>query len=401
MIEHIREWCATESGDIDYRLYVMLFVVAAGLTYGLTRLMIWLAPRMGAVDTPSARRIHQAPVPKLGGLAMFMAIAASLALGAWLHPHVARVVLTPQSLAIFAGMAVMLGLGVYDDLFGVSWMWKFAFQIVAACIVIRHGMVIMKLTNPLGLQAIQLNPMVAFVFTLVWLIGITNAVNLSDGLDGLATGIILIVSGVTFANSVHLMLTRPEQTEAYFIFPAVTSVCVAAAALAFLRFNFFPARIFLGDAGSLFLGFWLACTAVRSSQISTTTVALMVPVIALGLPILDTVLSFLRRTARRRNPFHADLEHIHHKMMESGLSHPETVLVLYGFCLLLGVAALVVAFKKHQYAGLILFVLTAVVLAGFRKFGVLDITRLWGTRGEKPDDSGAPSRRARGREPHA
>lgn len=398
MLESLRAWFATSNGDISYRLYVLLFVTASALTYGLTQLLIWLAPRIGALDQPGARRIHQRPVPKLGGLALFVAIGISVALGACLHASIARVVLTPQSLAIFVGMAVMLGLGIYDDVFGVSWMWKFAFQIVAACIVIRHGMVIMKLTNPLGLQAIQLNPLIAFIFTLVWLIGITNAVNLSDGLDGLATGIVLIVSGVTFANSVHLMLARPEQTEAYFVFPAVTSICVAAAALAFLRFNFYPAQIFLGDTGSLFLGFWLACTAVRSSQISTTTVALVVPVIALGLPILDTVLAFLRRTARRRNPFQADLEHIHHKMMESGLSHPETVLVLYGFCLLLGVAALVVAFKKHQYAGLILFVLTVIVLIGFRKFGVLDITRLWGIRGSEDQEKTPARRTKRGKE---
>ncbi|MCX7846534.1 MAG: undecaprenyl/decaprenyl-phosphate alpha-N-acetylglucosaminyl 1-phosphate transferase [bacterium] len=398
MLEALRAWCATPQGEISYRLYVVLFLLTGGLTYGLTHVMIWLAPRLGAVDKPDARRIHQRPVPKLGGLALFVAIAAGLVVAAALHPWVARVVLTPQSLAIFVGMAIMLAVGVYDDLFGVSWMWKFAFQIVAACIVIRHGMVIMKLTNPLGAEHIQLNPLLAFVFTLVWLIGITNAVNLSDGLDGLATGIVLIVSGVTFANSLHLMVMRPEQTEAYFVFPAVTSICVAAASLAFLRFNFYPARIFLGDTGSLFLGFWLACTAVRSSQISTTTVALLVPVIALGLPILDTVIAFLRRAARRRNPFQADLEHIHHKMLESGLSHPETVLVLYGFCLLLGIAALVVAYKRHQYAGVILFVLTAIVLVGFRKFGILDITRLWGIRGNRDDQREPPSRRIRRRE---
>jgi UDP-GlcNAc:undecaprenyl-phosphate GlcNAc-1-phosphate transferase len=152
------------------------------------------------------------------------------------------------------------------------------------------------------------------------------------------------------------------------------------AALAFLRYNFYPAKIFLGDTGSLFLGFLIACTAIRSSQISTTTVALVVPIIALGLPILDTVLVFLRRTAKRRNPFQADLQHIHHKMIESGLSHPETVLVLYGFCILLGVAALVLALKKNEYAGIVLFVLTVITLIGFKKFGVLDITRLWGIR---------------------
>lgn len=397
MLEALRTWMTTPAGDISYRLYVLLFVVVGGVCYGLTKVLLWLAPRVGAVDRPSARRIHEKPTPKLGGLALFIAIAVGLVAGAFLHPAVARVMLNAQSLAIFVGMTIMLCVGIYDDLFGVSWMWKFAFQIVAACIVIRHGMVIMKLTNPLGAEHIQLTPWVAFVFTLLWLIGITNAVNLSDGLDGLATGIVLIVSGVTLANSLHLMVARPEQAEAYFVFPAVTSVCVAAAALAFLRFNFYPARIFLGDTGSLFLGFWLACTAVRSAQISTTTVALLVPVIALGLPILDTVLAFLRRAARRRNPFQADLEHIHHKMMESGLSHPETVLVLYGFCLLLGIAAIVVAYKRHQYAGVILFVLTAIVLIGFRKFGVLDITRLWGIRREQ-DETTKPRRHGARRE---
>jgi UDP-GlcNAc:undecaprenyl-phosphate GlcNAc-1-phosphate transferase len=287
-------------------------------------------------------------------------------------------------------MAVMLGLGVYDDLRQTGWLPKFAFQIVAACIVIHEGLVITKITNPFG-PTLELPAAFSLTFTIVWLVGITNAVNLSDGLDGLATGIVMIVCGVTFANSLHLMQARPEQYQ-FFVFPAITSVAVLGAAAAFLRFNFYPARIFLGDTGSLFLGFLIACTAVRSSQISTTTVALVVPMIALGLPILDTVLAFLRRTARRRNPFQADLEHIHHKMMESGLSHPETVLVLYAFCLLLGVAALVLALKKNQYAGIVLFVLTVITLAGFKKFGVLDVTRLWGMRGKSDDKS---KRRAR------
>ncbi|MCX7003191.1 MAG: MraY family glycosyltransferase [bacterium] len=391
-LQHVQQLFSGRQGEISYALYALVFVVALLLTYGLTLILIRLAPRLGAMARPSARHIHLRAVPKLGGVAIFIAVTAALGLAALLCPVVARDLISAKSVAIFTGLLVMLCLGVYDDLRHASWLPKFAFQIVAACIVIHENLVISKITNPFG-PTLELPMIVALLFTIVWLVGITNAVNLSDGLDGLATGIVLIVCGVTFANSLQLMQTRPEQYT-FFVFSAITSVAALGASLAFLRFNFYPAKIFLGDAGSLCLGFLIACTAVRSAQISTTTVALIVPVIALGLPILDTVLAFLRRTARRRNPFQADLEHIHHKMMESGLSHPETVLVLYGFCLLLGVAALVLALKKNQYAGIVLFVLTVITLAGFKKFGVLDVTRLWGTRGRH--DETDPHQKYRG-----
>ncbi|NLF39974.1 undecaprenyl/decaprenyl-phosphate alpha-N-acetylglucosaminyl 1-phosphate transferase [bacterium] len=367
--------------EIPYYLYAVLGLSAAGITYGLTIVLIKVMPRLGVMDLPDERKIHREPVPKLGGLALFAAIAVCLALACAISPMARHVLLQPRSIAVFAGLCVMLGLGIYDDLFRASWLTKFVFQMVAAAIVIRQGVIIQKVTNPFG-PTIELGRF-SIYWTFIWLIGITNAVNLSDGLDGLATGIVSIVSGVTFAITLNLMHTRPEQYE-LFVFAAVTSIVLLGSSLAFLRFNFFPARIFLGDTGSLVLGFMIACTAVISSQISSTTVALVVPVIALGLPILDTVLAILRRTARRRNPFQADREHIHHKIMQSGISHPETVLILYGFCILLGVAALVLAFKKNQYAGVVLFVLLLVTLFGFRKFGILDVTRLWGIGKKSP-----------------
>ena len=379
LITNLRNYFTTGDGEISYSLYVVLFLVAVFLTYILTLALIKLAPKIGAVDKPDGRKIHNVPVPKLGGIAIFIAFAVTIGLAVAFNSTVAKEFLSQRTFAIFIGLLVMLLLGIYDDLFQLSWMWKFTFQIVAACIVIRHGLVITNITNPLGLMTLKLPIMFGFFFTIMWLVGLTNAVNLSDGLDGLATGIVLIVSGVTFANSIYLMQTRPEQYQ-LFIFPAVTSVCILGASVAFLKFNFYPARIFLGDTGSLFLGFLIACTAVRSSQISTTTVAFVVPVIALGLPILDTTLAFLRRTAKRRNPFRADMDHIHHRMIQSGLSHPQAVLVLYGFCILLGVAALVLALKKNQFAGIVLFVLTVITLIGFKKFGVLDVTRLWGMK---------------------
>ena len=388
IIISLRNYFTTANGEISYLLYVVLFFAALVLTYTLTVALIKIAPKIGAVDKPGERKIHNVPIPKLGGLAIFIAFAVTIGLAILFNDTVASELLSPKTSSIFIGLLVMLALGIYDDLKHISWMWKFTFQIVAACIVIRQGLVITNITNPLGLMTLKLPVMFGFFFTIMWLVGLTNAVNLSDGLDGLATGIVLIVSGVTFANSLYLMQTRPEQYQ-LFIFPAVTSICILGAAVAFLKFNFYPARIFLGDTGSLFLGFLIACTAVRSSQISTTTVAFVVPVIALGLPILDTTLAFLRRTAKRRNPFRADLDHIHHRMIQSGLSHPQAVLVLYGFCILLGVAALVLALKKNQFAGIVLFVLTVITLIGFKKFGVLDVTRLWGmkSKNEKLDNS--------------
>lgn len=377
----------TPEGEIHYPLYILLFAGSFVITWIMTRILIAIAPKIGAIDTPQPRKVHRTPVPRLGGLAIAIAFIIMALVAMVLHPHIAEVMLRPQNIAIFVGLLIMLLLGIYDDLFRTSWMWKFAFQIVAASIVIRHKLLILQITNPFG-PTIKLGVLIGFIFTLIWLIGITNAVNLSDGLDGLATGIVMIVCGVTFANSLHLMVTRPEQYE-LFIFPAVTSACVLGAAIAFLRFNFYPARIFLGDTGSLFLGFLIACMAVSSAQISTTTVALLVPVIALGLPILDTTLAFFRRTAKRRNPFRADMEHIHHKLLSAGLSHPQTVLILYGFCIILGLAALILAMKMNHVAGIVLLVLTVLTLIGFKKFGVFDVTGLWGERNTQLEDTPA------------
>lgn len=379
------EFFVTEDGGIRYLLYALLFVGSCVLTWLFTHVMIRVAPRVGALDTPHARKVHRAPVPRLGGLAIALACGVMVIYAVYAHPAIAAVMRHPKSLAIMAGLIVMLLLGMYDDIFRANWMWKFAFQLVAASIVIRERLLIEQITNPFG-PTINLGVQVGFVFTLIWLIGITNAVNLSDGLDGLATGIVMIVCGVTFANSLHLMVVRPEQYE-LFIFPAVTSVCVLGASIAFLCFNFYPARIFLGDTGSLFLGFLIATMAVSSAQISTTTVALLVPIIALGLPILDTGLAFFRRTAKRRNPFRADMDHIHHKLLSAGLSHPQTVLILYAFCILLGLAALVLALKMNYIAGIVLCVLTVVTLAGFKKFGMFDVMGLWGERPDEGNDS--------------
>ena len=374
----IYELFSTPQGEVKPALFIVLFVVALLLTLLFTKLVLAFALKKKLFGPVGGRHIGNRQIPRLGGAALVAAFAITAVLAAFLNPSVAKEFLQPQTLAIFGGLLIVAVLGVVDDLLQLSWATKFVFQIVASCLVIGNGIVIAKITNPFG-PTLDFYPWMAIAFTLIWLVGITNAINLSDGLDGLCGGIIFIVAAVIFVNSRMLAHTRPEQFT-LFIFPSVVCAIVLGAVLGFLRYNFYPAKIFLGDGGALFLGFLVACMAIRSSQISATSVALLVPIIALVLPILDTTMSFLRRTDRRENPFQSDAQHIHHKIMYSGLTHPETVLVLYGFCLLLGLAALALSLRSNQYAGIILVVLTIVILLGFKKFGVLDVTRLWGVR---------------------
>ena len=376
---------STPQGEIKPALYAALFVFALVSTWLVTKLVLAFALKKKLFGPVGGRHVGGRQIPRLGGVALIVSFALTAALAAFLHPGVAREFMQPQTIAIFAGLLIVGALGVVDDLLQLNWATKFVFQIIASCLVIGNGVIIAKITNPFG-PTLDFYPWMAVAFTLIWLVGITNAINLSDGLDGLCGGIIFIVAVVIFTNSQILTHARPEQFT-LFIFPSVVCAIVLGAVLGFLRYNFYPAKIFLGDGGALFLGFLVACMAIRSSQISATSVALLVPLIALGLPILDTTLAFLRRTARRGNPFQSDAQHIHHKIMYSGLTHPETVLVLYGFCLLLGLAALALSLRSNQYAGLILVVLTIIILLGFKKFGVLDVTRLWGVRrrGETED----------------
>ena len=374
----LQELFSTPYGEIRPALFIVLFVTALALTWLFTKLVLAYALKKKLFGPVGGRHIGGRQVPRLGGVALVAAFGLTALLAAFLHKGIAHEFTQPQTLAIFGGLLIMAVLGVVDDLLQLSWGTKFVFQIVASCLVIGNGVVIAKITNPFG-PTLDFYPWMAIAFTLIWLVGITNAINLSDGLDGLCGGIIFIVAAVIFVNSRILAHTRPEQLT-LFIFPSVVCAVIMGAILGFLRYNFYPAKIFLGDGGALFLGFLIACMAIRSSQISATSVALLVPIIALGLPILDTTLAFLRRTARRGNPFQSDAQHIHHKIMYSGLTHPETVLVLYGFCLLLGLAALALSLRSNQYAGLVLVVLTVVILLGFKKFGILDVTRLWGVR---------------------
>ena len=362
---------------------IACLIVAMGVTWIVTPATIALARRLGAVDLPGARKIHRQPVPRIGGLAVYGGFVAGMTFAAWATGNLAY----PAQVDVYwAGLAlaatVMLLVGLADDLWGLAFYWKFAAQVATAIFVWFCGFRIEVIAHPLG-GALELG-VLSMPLTVLWIVGITNAVNLIDGLDGLATGIALITSGAVAV----IAFVRAE------LGVTAASVALAGSLLGFLRFNFNPARIFLGDSGSMFLGFVLAVTAVRGSQKGPTAVAILVPLLVLGLPLLDTSVAVLRRiyrlgsrgarasggigyvVANFREVFLPDRGHIHHRLLEVGLSHRRAVLVLYGFGTLFAVSAFVLVVQQSRWIALVLVAALATLVAAFYLAVYLRIRRL-------------------------
>jgi UDP-GlcNAc:undecaprenyl-phosphate GlcNAc-1-phosphate transferase len=367
------------------------FIVALAVSWAVTPFVIRLAGYLGAVDLPDSRKTHLAPMPRIGGLAVFCGFFSGLAFAAF---SIGALDVLPESGVYWPGLGFaacgLLVIGMIDDTRGLSFQWKFAAQIVAAIYVWNCGFKIENISHPLG-GSIEFD-LLSFPLTVLWIVGITNAVNLIDGLDGLAGGIALITT-VTVA---AIAFYRGD------LGVTAASVALAGSLIGFLPYNFNPARIFLGDSGSLFLGFVLAVTSVRGSQKGPTMVAILVPLLVLGLPLLDTSLAVLRRLYRLghrgmksddssvayviRNFSHVflpDRGHLHHQLMDLGLSHRRAVLVLYGVGGLFALAALgLVTMRSVVVAG----VLVGVLLLTMATFLVLLYLRI--DRGGRPEDPG-------------
>jgi UDP-GlcNAc:undecaprenyl-phosphate GlcNAc-1-phosphate transferase len=336
-------------------------IVAMGVTWMTTPAVIRLAEVIGAVDLPGARKAHSEPIPRIGGLAVFLGFLAGLTFAAFATGNALSVPVGVYWRGLAMAATFLLLVGLADDIWGLSFRWKFAAQILAASFVWWCGFRIELITHPLG-GGIELGWM-SFPITLLWIIGITNAVNLIDGLDGLASGIALI----TTATVAVIAAVRQE------LGVTAASVALAGSLIGFLRYNFNPARIFLGDSGSLFLGFVLAVTSVRGSQKGPTAVAVMVPLLVLGLPLLDTGLAVLRRLHRlgshgRRSEqgslgyvlrnfdhvFLPDKGHIHHRLLELGLTQRGAVLTLWVVGVLFALAAFALVVLKSPLLALVL-----------------------------------------------
>ncbi len=324
-----------------------------------------LAIRLGAVSNPGGRHINAQGIPRLGGLALAAGWTAPLA--AWLlfHP-LGKAALQGNERQLIGAMGGGLSLcllGALDDLRGVRAVHKLFVQAVVACLAYALGFRIEAVALPL----IGTLPMGVFAVpvTVLWIVGITNAVNLIDGLDGLAAGVTFFAAFTGFIVSYLSGST----------FVALMMASLMGAVVGFLFFNFNPARIFMGDSGSYFLGFVLATTSLAGSvqQKASTAVALLVPVIALGLPIFDTLFSMFRRFLERRPIFSPDRGHVHHRLLELGLTHRRAVILLYLVSIVLAGGAIAVSLGRSWEVGAALLFVSAVFVALVRFLGYFQL----------------------------
>ncbi len=337
--------------------YFSMFIISFLIVYLLTPALRRLASYIGAMDLPGDRKIHLSPVPRLGGVVIFMAFYIPVLL-ILLYPTLPVFPLLEQKYAymglFIASLLVFLS-GVADDVRRIHPWLKILIQFVGALILYYAGFRIELVTNPFG-ESIVLG-WLAFPATILWVVLLTNAFNLIDGLDGLAAGVGFIISAALLV--LCLQQHKP-------IVPLFT-LTLMGGLLAFLLYNFNPASIFMGDSGSLFLGFVLAALSIASSQKGSTAFALLAVLIVMGLPILDTSLSVLRRLIEGRSFFLGDAMHIHHKLLERGFSQRKAVLLLYGICLFLGMIAATLAFLRDEATQIVL-ALTFVAMLFFVKF---------------------------------
>lgn len=342
--------------------YGIGFILAAVLAFGLTPIAKRIAKLIGAIDVPKdERRIHTKPIPRLGGLAIFGGYAITRIL-------LGQLGILPYGtnfIPVMAGAVTIIGMGMIDDSKGLPAKTKFMIEMMIAIFLIGAGVRIDFLS--LGDLAGDTAPYfyydyLLFPVTAIWIVGITNTVNLIDGMDGLSCGVSSIASVALFAVASLFMAEDP-------IYPQVmaTTAVLAGAAIGFLPHNFNPAKIFMGDTGALFLGYMLAVVSIQGVMKSITALWIILPILILGLPIFDTFFAIFRRLYNKRPVMEADKGHLHHRLLDLGLNQKQTVLILYGVTGALGVLAYVLTWKQVKLSiwGIIGIVAISFALAGF------------------------------------
>jgi len=299
-------------------------LIAAGLVTAIvTPLAIFIAPKVGAMDVPrDKRRVHNKPMPRFGGIAIYAGLMVGLALFVLgKNAHIP---------AVMVGCTLIHILGAIDDIKGMKPIIKFGGQVVCATVVFAMGLRINFITNWFGEGNMNLGIAVCFLATVVWLAGITNAVNLIDGLDGLAAGISAISAlSIAYVSYIH----------GWYV-PTMAMMALAGACLGFLPFNFHPAKTFMGDSGSQLLGFAIASLSILGTVKSATLVVVVIPALVLGLPILDTLMAIIRRTIRHQSIGTADKEHLHHRILRAGFGQRRAVLLMYSVSGIMGIVAI-------------------------------------------------------------
>jgi UDP-GlcNAc:undecaprenyl-phosphate GlcNAc-1-phosphate transferase len=343
--------------------YATSFAVSAVAGAALTPLARWLSFRWGAVSVPGGRHIHGQAIARLGGLGLYAAFLLTavglVVVGA------AKPLLDPNQLRLGVGLivggTVIFGVGLYDDLKPIRALYKLFGQVAAAAVAWYFGFRVDAIDLPL-LEPFQTG-FLSLPITIVWIVGIINAINLIDGLDGLAAGVVFFAAVTNFVVAWMMGTTLV----------ALVMAVLAGAVLGFLFFNFNPARIFMGDSGSYFLGFVLAvCSIAGPLQKASAAVSIAVPLVALGVPIIDTLLAIVRRFLEKRPLFSPDRGHIHHRLLDMGITHRRAVLIIYGVTVLLCISAIAMAFGRQWQVGAAILSVSALLFGLIRFIGYFE-----------------------------
>jgi len=330
--------------------YIVSFLLAFIVAFCATPIAKKVAFKFGAIDVPNdARRVHKKPIPRLGGLAIVAGFFVSIIYNILNDiMKTGEVKVSVQLLGLLGGIIIIVFIGVIDDIKQLRALTKLVFQLAAAFMVVFTGT---KMTVICG---IVLSDYISYPLTIIWIIGITNAINLIDGLDGLAAGVSSIASLSLFFVSIISGLGDV----------AIITAALAASTLGFLPFNFNPAKIFMGDTGSNFLGFTLGVISIQGTLKSYTAIAIAIPLLVLGLPLFDTASAILRRLFEGKSIMAADRGHIHHKLIDMGLSQRQSVVALYTASGALGLCAIVLAEKGVVSALILVLAVSAFVIGG-------------------------------------
>ena len=328
---------------MDWLEYGVLFAVAAVVTIALTPLARKLAIKLDAIDYPSARRVNMLPIPRMGGVAIFGGILAALAVAGfgvyafgWVDPFIDYNGIEVNYWGVLLGTVLIFLVGAVDDVVDLNPKAKMLGQIVAACVVAGSGLLFSSIHNPFGEGYIEFG-WVAYPLTVFYLVAFANVINLIDGLDGLAAGI----TGIS-AITILLFAVLTGRFDAALFSAILVGVCAG-----FLKSNFFPASIFMGDSGALLLGFSLGVISLFAVARSALFVSLLVPILAAGVPILDTFFAIVRRKREHRPIDEADKGHIHHRLMRAGFSQRATVLIMWAWTALLAACGVIITWADN------------------------------------------------------
>ncbi|MBP3231909.1 MraY family glycosyltransferase [Anaerovibrio sp.] len=337
--------------------FVWALLIALIVAFAVTPFVIILAGKTGALDAPDARKVHHKPIPRIGGIGIYLAFMAGV-LSVLDFDSLPEDVRTGV-IGLLVSSTLIVLLGIVDDYKTLSAKVKLLGQIVAASVLVAFGVQIDFIADPFG-DYFYLEYF-AVPATIFWIVGLTNTVNLIDGLDGLAAGVATIAS-------ITILLVAIQND---FALVTILTAAIAGAAIGFLRYNFNPAKIFMGDTGSMFLGFMLAGISVIGAVKSAATIALIVPILALGVPIMDTSFAIIRRYRGGVPIFKPDKGHLHHRLLDMGFNQRQAVLLMYVISALLGFSAVLLNEVSGGIAIAIVVCVVLLVFFGAKKLGIL------------------------------